>query len=49
MQNLAKKLKHLCGSGGTIKNNKIEIQGDHRDILVSVLSEKGYNVKKAGG
>lgn len=46
---LAKSLKQQCGSGGTVKNGVIEIQGDHRDQLLELLTEKGWNVKKAGG
>lgn len=45
---LAKKLKALCGSGGTVRDQVIEIQGDHRAILKSTL-EKNYTVKLAGG
>ncbi len=46
---LAKTLRKQCGSGGTVKNGSIEIQGDHRDKLVVLLQQQGYRVKKAGG
>ncbi len=49
LKSLAKILKQKCGTGGTIKNGVIEIQGDHRDLLLSLLQEKGWQVKKAGG
>ena len=42
-------LKQKCGTGGTIKNGVVETQGDHRDLLLSLLQDKGWNVKKAGG
>lgn len=49
LKKLAKYLKQKCGTGGTIKNGIIEIQGDHRDLLLEELQKKGWKVKKAGG
>ncbi|MDX2479798.1 MAG: translation initiation factor Sui1 [Desulfuromusa sp.] len=49
LKSLAKALKQKCGTGGTIKNGVIEIQGDHRDLLLSLLEDKGWKVKKSGG
>lgn len=46
---LAQQLKKLCGSGGTVKDGIIEIQGDHCDKVQAKLSELGYKVKRAGG
>jgi translation initiation factor 1 len=46
---LAKQLKAACGSGGTVKDGVIEVQGDHCDRLVALLQARGLNVKRAGG
>ena len=46
---LAKKLKQECGTGGTIKDGVIEIQGEHREKIADVLQKLGYKVKIAGG
>ena len=46
---LAKKLKQTCGSGGTIKNGVIEIQGEHRQRIAEKLQKLGYKVKLSGG
>jgi translation initiation factor 1 len=48
IKSLAKKLKGLCGSGGTVKNGIIEIQGDHRELIQQDLSKSFNNVKLAG-
>ena len=46
---LAKQIKQACGSGGTVKDGVIEIQGDHREKIAEVLGKLGYKVKLAGG
>src|SRR5262245_47821444 len=49
MKSLAKRLKQLCGSGGTVKNGTIEIQGEQREKIAEELKRLGYKVKIAGG
>jgi translation initiation factor 1 len=46
---LAAKSKQQLGTGGTVKDGRIEIQGDHRDRIVQELEGLGYQVKRAGG
>jgi translation initiation factor 1 len=46
---LAKSIKQACGSGGTVKNGVIEIQGEQREKIADVLRKLGYKVKIAGG
>jgi len=46
---LAKKLKNACGSGGAVKDNIIEIQGEHREKIASILEKMGFKVKISGG
>jgi translation initiation factor 1 len=46
---LAQQLKKLCGSGGTVKDGNIEIQGDHCEKVMAKLTALGYKVKRAGG
>lgn len=46
---LAKKLKTICGTGGTVVGEIIEIQGDKRDTIKSVLEKEGFKVKFIGG
>lgn len=49
LKHLAKSLKQKCGSGGSIKDGVVEIQGDHRATLENELGKLGYTVKRSGG
>jgi predicted translation initiation factor SUI1 len=49
LRELAATLKQRCGTGGTVKDGRIEIQGDQRDRIVAELEKLGYRVKRVGG
>jgi translation initiation factor 1 len=49
LQVLAANLKKRCGTGGTVKDGVIVIQGDHREVLLLEIKKKGFPVKLAGG
>jgi translation initiation factor 1 len=49
LEELAARLKRRCGSGGTVHDGVIEIQGDHRDTLVAELGKLGYVARRSGG
>lgn len=49
LASLATVLKRRCGTGGTVRDGRIEIQGEHRERLVAELTQLGYKVKRAGG
>lgn len=46
---LAQQLKAACGSGGTVKDGVVEVQGDHCDKVIALLQAQGHKVKRAGG
>jgi len=48
LRSLAKELKQRCGSGGTVKGGAIEVQGDHRALLMDELTRRGYSPKLSG-
>ncbi len=49
LRQLAGRLKKRCGVGGSAKHGVIELQGDHRDVVVAELRAAGYDVVLAGG
>lgn len=49
LEQLASELKRRCGSGGTVRDGIIEIQGEHRDTLLAELARRGIAAKRAGG
>jgi translation initiation factor 1 len=49
LTDLAKKLKNHCGAGGAVKEDTIEVQGDHGDKIQQFLVELGYKAKISGG
>lgn len=49
LKELATTLKQRCGTGGTVKDGRIEIQGDQRDRIIAELEKLGYKVKRVGG
>ncbi|MFT3720754.1 translation initiation factor Sui1 [Pseudorhodoferax sp.] len=46
---LGQQLKAACGTGGTVKDGRIEVQGDHVAQVMALLQQQGWSVKRAGG
>jgi translation initiation factor 1 len=49
LDQMAKQLKAACGSGGTVKDGVVEVQGDHCEKVMALLRAQGRTVKRAGG
>jgi translation initiation factor 1 len=49
LRELASALKKRCGVGGTVADGVIELQGDHRPVVLELLRERGYDAVAAGG
>lgn len=49
LKQLARELKARCGCGGSVQEGVIEVQGEHRDLLVEELKKRGWDAKRAGG
>ena len=49
LRELARALKRRCGTGGAVKRDVIEIQGDQRDVLVAELEKRGFRARRSGG
>jgi len=49
LKELAGRLKKRCGVGGSVRDGVIELQGDHRDVVLEVLKADGYDAVLAGG
>lgn len=49
LNDVGRELRRSCGTGGTVKNGVVELQGDHRDAVVAYFEQRGRRVKRAGG
>ena len=49
LKQFAKELKQRCGTGGSVKDGAIIVQGDHRQTILDEIKNQGYNAKIAGG
>lgn len=49
LEAMSKSLKAACGCGGTVRDGAVEVQGDHCEKVVALLTARGHRVKRAGG